>query len=245
MKPRAPGARRVSVVPARFVLALSAAALGTTVALAADASEGDASDTPPDLTRASLVIGAERLFGVFLQRSTATLESGSQRIERSLRLGIGWIEPEAPYGVPRLGLDGFVANRWSIGGSAGFSAATGSKETRVGDDSGTVDLPSNGRLLVAPRAGYAAPIGARSWFWGRAGVTLSTELEAETSAAGQREQDFGNLWGPTAEAWFVNGLAPNVALLAGATFDLGFGNRDETELDVLSVGVASGVVAWF
>jgi hypothetical protein len=77
-------------------------------------------------------------------------------------MGGGWSGGAWPHAMPRVGIDYFVINRLSIGGSLGLF--TLDSEFRGGNDFVG--------FMLAPRVGYTITFGSGFGFWPRGGLTI-------------------------------------------------------------------------
>ncbi len=112
--------------------------------------------------KGQLTFAAERLFG-FQWVSSDVDGPGAPGDGSSTMIGFGWwYAQHPPVNQPRLGVDYFVIDRLSIGGSLGFFS--GNVDGGLGpiDDAG---------FLFAPRVGYAIDLGSWASFWPRGGIT--------------------------------------------------------------------------
>jgi hypothetical protein len=127
---------------------------------------------------------AERLMGLYIVDADGR--------DSDFALGFGGPPPccFGPFNSPRLGIDGFIIDSLSLGGSL-----------VVGHDAD----PDNTWFLVAPRVGYAIGIGRSFGFWPRGGLTLwngngnddgGVALTGEALFYGTPDQ-WGFLFGPT------------------------------------------------
>jgi hypothetical protein len=159
------------------------------------------------LASAQTSFGQQGDFGFAIERAMG-LYSGRQRWNTAgpdivndtsaVEIGIGGRLPH-PTAMTRIGIDGFVADHLSLGGSIGYAS--------YGDD---LDASV---FLFAPRIGYFAGISRHVGFWARGGFSYYAE---DLGGAGDRSQLV-----LTAEAQFT--FAPNdgFAFLVGPVMDLG------------------------
>jgi hypothetical protein len=168
-----------------------------------------------------VAISAERLFGYVHASRTQTMAgvetTASQDYFTLLTNPVGAV---SGYGWPRIGIDAFVTQGLSVGGALGFFYLSDQDE-----DSTT-------GFLLAPRIGYALPVGPRVSIWPRAGVTYwhissnpsGTDTEASASAVAV-----------TVEVPVTILLAPRVAFMIGPTVDVGVGGSTSASLGGASV----------
>lgn len=112
----------------------------------------------------SLVLAADRLFGFYSGSSETDLPAPAANAELDWTgFGLGWQRPVSPFEVPRLGVDYFVAERVSVGGSVAYAS--------LSDDD---DDDTYSAFLLSPRVGYAIPFGQSAGFWIRGGFSWHT-----------------------------------------------------------------------
>lgn len=201
-------------------------ALGVVAVLAGWSSEASAQTSFGDKGDFSFAI--ERAMGLYSGHLRFEQPGAipDQTIDTSgIELGIGGGGLPHPSQMARIGVDGFVIDHLSLGGSIGFAS--------YGDDL------DQSVFLLAPRVGYFAGISRHVGFWGRGGFTFYS-VEGD-------DPDFSQLMF-TAEAMFT--FAPNdgFAFLVGPVLDLGFAGGwdpgDESYRDRL-IGLAFGLVGFF
>lgn len=149
-----------------------------------------------------VVIGAERLTGVFIEKfdivSTTTETAGGMTETRitendfdstsfallgvspGLSLDGGATAAGGPSMTPRLGIDVFVASGFSLGGSILFTTAAGTTEsiTEVNgapdpDPEGEQDQPTSSLFMIQPRVGYGYAVSPSFAIWPRAGLSYA------------------------------------------------------------------------
>jgi hypothetical protein len=204
-------------------LALIATLFGTTVAAQAQ--------TRPLGSQGQLTLSAERLFGFHWVSTHVDGNNGAgDRDGSATMVGFGWhYAQNPPFNQPRAGIDYFVTNGLSIGGSIGFFSGN------ITDQSAS-NVEYDG-FLFSPRIGYAIPLSRAVSFWPRGGVTYIAVGDDSVLAL-------------SGEAAFVFQPQPSWGILLSPTLDLGpFGNHDgngngddDTEFRAYSIGVTVGIV---
>lgn len=159
--------------------------------------------------------------------------------------------------IPRFGLDFFVTEGVSVGGSLFFSTQSTKDEIEAGGTTNESDGPKTTTFGFAPRVGYAMPFDETFSFWPRAGITYLSRSVTVTdtttnteSKASQSALDF------TVEAMF--GISPfsHFAMLVGPYLDLGLsGSEDlepgggapkvENDAKLTSFGIAVSVLGYY
>ena len=168
-----------------------------------------------------VAISAERLFGYVHASRTQTMgvteTNTSQDYFTLLTNPVGAI---SGYGWPRIGIDAFVTGGLSVGGALGFFYLSDQDEdTSTG-------------FLLAPRIGYALPVGPSVAIWPRAGVTywhISTDPSASDTDASS------SAVAVTLEVPVTFFLAPRVGFMIGPTVDIGVGGSTSASLGGASI----------
>jgi hypothetical protein len=153
-------------------------------------------------TRRNLVFSAERLFGVYFDHTS--YERNNLDVDNdSTVIGLGWAgNPTSALVTPRLGIDFFLGNAFTLGGSLGFYSGTTNDYTITS-------------FLLAFRAGYALRLGHSVTLWPRGGFSYVT-----TSGEDSARDNY--TFALTVDAPFVFSLTEGFAITLGPTFDLGF-----------------------
>lgn len=231
---------------------LSAMALPLT-ARAQDASgEEGASLADRFSAKGTMIVSAERAFGVTTTAVSADGGGGNSQTEHQTQFGLLWGSSGSAFTVPRLGFDVVVVDHVTVGGSVGFVTGSSSVETNVNGQSSSQDGPKSTTLAFAPRGGYLF-----QWdnlgLWLRGGFTYwSTASEGQASSAGgasgkstttgfaiDLEPTF--LWSPVTHFAFTAGVVLDVPISGSVSAD-GGGSADRK---VSNAGVVAGLCAWF
>jgi hypothetical protein len=175
--------------------------------------------------RHQATISSERLFGFV--RSSQTSSSGgidTTTTVTSFSLVGNLLSFTSLYSTPRLALDIFATDRFSLGGSFSFftvsesSSATGAGPNAV--------EPSFTGFTFMPRIGYALPLGRSVSLWPRLGFTY---VHLSSSGSGTTSTDL-NLYAATLEVPVVFTVANHLFFSVAPTLDLGLGGS--TSLNV-------------
>jgi hypothetical protein len=150
---------------------------------------------------------ADRLMGIYVFN-----ENPDTR--RHTIVGFGAPPATHPYTTARLGIDGFVVNHLSLGGSFAYWSYDG---------------PS--AFLFAPRIGYAIEISEAFGFWPRGGLTYRNS----SPGRGPHDEELA----VTLEGMFYAAPARHFAFIFGPVFDIGLvGDGGEAvNLGLLTFGV--------
>jgi hypothetical protein len=157
--------------------------------------------------RAKVSFAADRLMGIYIFRGEG----------HDTTFGLGGPPAFHPYMLPRLGIDVFVIDHLSIGGSFWWYAH---------DD--------NSNFLLSPRVGYAIDFSHSFGFWPRGGLTFRNN-----DAGPNNNNDEVAL---TLEALFYGSPADHFAFTFGPVFDIGLaGDGDEAR----NFGIITfGILGW-
>jgi hypothetical protein len=171
-----------------------------------------------------LVFGAERLFGFYLDKQTSDFGAAKTKLDTTV-VGIGWSRnnPSALFSIPRLGVDYFIDEHLTLGGSFGIASVSADNTDVLG-------------ILLAGRVGYALRITHAVSFWPRAGLTFA-------SAGGDADL---NVFGITFEGMFTLAPSDGWAFLAGPLLDLGVTGNAGTNGDHTEIlfGIMFGLAGW-
>lgn len=158
--------------------------------------------------RAKVSFSADRLMGVYIIRGEG----------HDTTFGMGGPPAFHPYMLPRLGLDFFVIDHLSVGGSFVVYG---------GDDDRT-------HFLVSPRVGYAIDFSHSFGFWPRGGLTFRHD------DTGPRNDD--DEFALTLEAMFYGAPAEHFAFIFGPVFDIGLAGDGQ---EARNFGIITfGVLGW-
>jgi hypothetical protein len=216
------GSRLVSINPA--FKRLGAALLGILILLIS--SKAAAQSDAPFGARNQLAFSAERLFG--LERATQT-DSITGGTATTTTTGVSAFSNPgsflSTYATPRVAVDGFVANRVSVGAALGLytfarstlsgSAETSSQETGV---------------TVGPRAGYAAVLGRGASIWPRLGFAYSYATSSGAGSGGLKNTE--TQWALVVDAPLVVTVAPHLFVSIAPTVDIGLDGKLRTTSNI-------------
>lgn len=151
----------------------------------------------------TLAFSADRLFGFYLTERNVELDDVPARQDNdAFEVGLLWQGPGlTPFTIPRLGVDYFVINHLSIGGTVGFTSAD--------DDDNGIDYQA---FLFAPRVGGAWMFNDWAGIWPRGGFSYYSFDVGNTDAS---------QFSLTAECQFVLSPAEGFAFVVGPAFDIG------------------------
>jgi hypothetical protein len=174
-----------------------------------------------------ITFGAERLFGFHWASNSYKEFSGDKHSGSGTSVGVGWqFAQHMQFNQPRLGVDVFVVDDISLGGSIGFFSMN-----NHGDGGGTED-----GFLISPRVGFNIPLSRSIAFWPKVGLTYISV---------GRDHAFG-LGGEANFAFFPR---PSWAFLVTPTVDLApfggsdrDGNTPNADYQAYAFGVSVGLL---
>jgi hypothetical protein len=178
--------------------------------------------------KGQFVISGERLFGLVLTSSstTQTVNNVERKTTRSYTMFNLLMNPTSPttYAIPRIGFDYLPIDGLTVGGSLGFSTASGEVKQEANGTSQTEDTGSASAFLLAPRAGYAFMFSPLFGIWPRGGITF-------LHASGEDDDGYPktslNRLALTMEVPFVFTPVPHVGFTFAPTLDLGLTGSDK------------------
>jgi hypothetical protein len=241
----------------RFVIA-SASMAAITAAVATALAEPS-----NDLTNATVIVGLERVVSLFTYESVSTTPNGSSTSQTETVTSIGTFA-SAPGGasdafavVPRLAVDGVLAEHFTLGGAAWIFTDLNSSVSSAGMSQDGSKRTFGG---IAARAGYILPITDSVAFWPRAGVeyaTVSRPGVSETvggttlNEGGTSVNQFavdleGNLVvTPFRHLGFDIDFFGSIPVSGGTSVDEGGGVTANSSLAETVVGLTAGILGWF
>ncbi|HET8939510.1 MAG TPA: hypothetical protein VFN67_38985 [Polyangiales bacterium] len=178
-------------------------------------------------SKGNLVFSAERLFGVYFDHLTVEETNTVDRKFDTTVIGLGWSSAavDAPLLTPRLGIDYFLGNAFTLGGSIGFLSFSRNDYTTT-------------TFLLSFRAGYALRLGHSVSLWPRAGFSYYNSSYENSNAD-------TNTFAITIDAPFAFALTEGFALTLGPVIDLGFiGERADSDATETMFGLSFGLAGW-
>ncbi len=197
------------------------------------------------------VFGVDRVMGVSWDSYKVEPDGGGEITNSATTIalfGSGGGAAGPTTNIPRLALDFFPVESFSIGGSLIFI----SQSTEVEDDTSSADTGSSTTFAIAPRVGYAYAIDETFSIWPRLGITYWTS-SSDNGEVNDDESSANGLAG-TLEVMF--GISPmsNFAILLGPYVDLGLSGSEEqttstgtaeSDSKLTSFGLAVSVVGYY
>lgn len=238
--------RRISSVATAAVVTLTAAGVWAQPAPGTFGASGQ------------FAISAERLFGYAHTSHKVENEQAGQTFKQTTSTSqFSFLGAHGPsvYSHPRVGVDYFVIDRLSIGGSLIYMTRSAETETEnPGQPTTTADEPTETVFIFGPRAGYAFMFNDMIGIWPRAGFTYYSTTSHQDTPQGEFKHDENGL-AVTLEGMFVIAPIPHVGFLVGPTFDIGLtGGRDEQtppnasaepDAKLTDLALHAGLMVWF
>jgi hypothetical protein len=203
------------------------------------------------IQQASVIVSAERLFGIHAYRISyeppegdATEYSG---VMASLLYGQSVLNSENdlvnPYAVPRIAVDGVLGRAWTVGGSIGFGATAGEV-----DDGSSRDVPRVAGFALHGRVGYLLAPRATLGVWLRAGPEF---IRGSYDDSGTEEVT--EALAITVDPQLVIAPVPHAAILLGPLLNIGVWGRyerrptgsEQIDYGVSNFGVTCGLALFF
>jgi hypothetical protein len=198
-----------------------------------------------------IVIGGERLAGVYHTTMTDTVEASGPNVRLEVELetstttlAIFGHNPSAPTELPRLALDYFIVDGFSVGGSFIFARSAIEVDGERRDTNGvltqTTDI-DGGRLTLQaivfhPRIGYALAFNEYIGVWPRAGFSYTHIKQTEETTVSDPVSRIEDHVEETTTLTFTHltleGLLfvspfSNFAFIGGPFGDIGLGGSSE------------------
>jgi hypothetical protein len=216
-------------------------------------------------TDAQFVFGVERVTGVFWNRLKFEDDPGNAATLTWTDLALfGNGALNNVHAMPRLGLDYFVIEGFSLGGSLVYWRRSGEIETEPAAGGGaTVDQPTASQFLINPRVGYSFVIDETFAIWPKAGITYgNSSLESsDTNAAGATVDTNLSLstLALSLDVPVVISPIENFAILIGPFVDFGVsgstsvetdpepmgGNPPDIDSKLTSLGLSMGIAGYY
>jgi hypothetical protein len=183
--------------------------------------------------KGNFTFAAERLFGFYIDKQSVS-NNGVTVDTDATDFSLGWNHSPSGLTLPRLGVDYFITDHVTLGGTLGVYSVTTDRGapgfSASGDETG---------VFFGARAGYALRISHAVSFWPRGGFTYFTINNHRPTAD-------EHLLALTLEGMFTLAPSENWAILVGPAVDLGLtGRTNGNDLSEQSFGILAGLVGWF
>jgi hypothetical protein len=170
-----------------------------------------------DFTKGTFAIGAERMSGFIHGKATTERNTPVGKVSASRsedRFSLMGMETTGPWNLPRIGLDYFIIDHLSLGGT--LYVGTGNDVTNV---------------LFAPRVGYAIMFNDTVGLWPRGGIGYFHHSFSDNN--GDDNNHFFNL---DLECHLVIAFANGFGMTIGPVIDLSFQGSGTTTANLGPVG---------
>ncbi|HVU01168.1 MAG TPA: hypothetical protein VHE30_05425 [Polyangiaceae bacterium] len=202
-----------------------------------------------DFEKGTFAISMERLSGFNHVKSSTTVNTPGGDVTTSTsadRFMLMGMEASSPADLPRVGLDYFIIDKLSLGGTLfiGYSSATTNLGGLGNANASATDI------LFAPRVGYAVMFNDTIGVWPRGGFSyFHRSIDPDNGPSDSAYYLALNL-----EAPFIFGLANGFAITAGPAVDVSLTGSATThnanvsvdrDISYFSFGLFAGFLAWF
>jgi len=248
---------RVAALAGLVILETTCSALAQEAPRAAGAGSGSSAPAASgtDFSSAgTVVLGAERLFGLFFYQGVSSYEDydfteNGVLFNLLFSSGTGHFDV---YAFPRAGFDVFATDHFSVGLAAGYSLSAGEMETTHGDLSSDRNMTTYHMVSLTPRAGGALMFNDAVGFWGRGGLSYSAIAMVPDSGSSTTV----HLLAVNLEALLVLCPVAHFAITLGPVADIGFFGKsthedsgtpspyDDIALRITNLGLAVGLGGW-
>ncbi len=184
--------------------------------------------------KGNIVFNVERLFGFYVDKQSVDVGPVTTDISTT-DLSLGWNAAPTGLTLPRLGLDYFIDDHFTIGGNFGVFT--------LSRDNGGASTSNTG-VLFGVRGGYALRLGHVVSFWPRVGFTY-TKLSGRAGVGPAGLNSDSHLLSLGLEGMFSFAPSENWSFLVGPTIDLGLdgataGNNSTENC----FGIMAGFLVW-
>jgi hypothetical protein len=207
------------------------------------------------ISHGTIALGAERLTGFYHSKDSI----GPNDVTRN-KISLLGEASNGPYDLPRIGIDGFIIDGLSLGGTLAIGHTAQTDKTAVAGGSTSTDS-SGTAVLFAPRVGYGVMFSEHVGIWPRGGFsyfTASSDGSGTVSVGGVAINAGGtsvsrHYFSLNIDVPFLFKLAPNFAITAGPTIDVSLDGSQKVDLNgggtatndasYAAFGIAAGLVA--
>jgi hypothetical protein len=212
----------------------------------------------PGVKQGTMMIGAERLFGLSLSHETIATNNGDRSTDNTTFTLLYSSAPNV-HMTPRVTFDYVLVDGLTLGGGLGFGV--GNLDQSATRNNATTDSkgPTSTWIVVSPRAGYVLGLNHLTGLWLRGGFTYfwmntdypTTAINTKTSnrlTGLSLDLEPTLLLSPWEHLGFTVGLAVNLPLTGSSTTETTLGSvSTSTSVDdtIRNVGVLFGLEGTF
>lgn len=192
-----------------------------------------------------LVLGVERITGIFMQSDKGSAPDGTggtvDASRKDTTLGLLGMQGVTPSSVPRVAFDYFVIDSFSVGGSLMYWSDAPSTDVNGTSTDGT----ASHAFMLNPRVGYAYVIDDTFAIWPRGGLMYAH------SSAGDNSSSRIDL---TLDAMLGISPVKHVVFLVGPLVDIGVGGSEDVpdgtggtmsnDVKLTTFGLSAGLAAY-
>jgi hypothetical protein len=213
---------------------------------------------------AQIVFGVERVTGVFAHSQKDETDAVTTT-DTTTEIALFGNAASNVHALPRLALDYFVIEGFSLGGSLVFYRRSGESETEAAGATVTSDTPTITSFMIQPRVGYSFVLDETFAIWPRGGITYgNTKIEdtvppiPPATGSSEASTTFSTL-ALTLDVAVVISPIENFAIMIGPFLDLGVSGTKTAELTpasgastsiendnkITTFGVAMGIAGYY
>lgn len=176
------------------------------------------------------------------------------RTDRTVELSRSNLSLGFATGGVRLGVHYFLIPGLSLGGTVGYESNSASNTYQDNPGTWTTDIPTNTRIVIAPKVGYALMFTDKVGLWFRGGLGYERYKQRNAEGGGQGYSRDSFLMA-SADILFVWSPVPHFGLLIGPVFEnsLTGSHFEHSEQDgdysndarLRRLGITTGLVGYF
>ena len=200
----------------------------------------------PGISHGTMMVSAERLFGLSISRATQDIGNGESSVDQT-QFGLAlapWSPAPNIYQTPRLAFDLAIIDGLTVGGSLGLVIGQLDTSTTVGGTTADTKGPSFTTFLLAPRAGYVLGLSHLIGLWLRGGITyFNASTHTDASVLGPNVTRSQTIWGIALNLEPTLLVSPfeHVSFTAGILVDLPLAGKQSSERTMGNVTTTTSV----
>jgi hypothetical protein len=236
-------------------MTLKAKVLTLTLVLAPVAAHAAAT---PGVKQGTMMIGAERLFGLGLSHESTATANGSTSTDNTTFTLLYSSAPNV-HMTPRVTFDFALIDGLTLGGGLGFGVGNLDQSASRNNATTNSKGPTSTWLVISPRAGYVLGLNQLAGLWLRGGFTyyyINTDFPTSALNTSSSSRLTGLsfdleptlLLSPWQHLGFTAGLAINLPLTGSSTTEVDIGSSSTTtsvDHTIRNVGILFGMEGTF